>query len=176
MTKEQQKLVESNIKLAYKFATQYKNSYTCEFDDLVQIASVGLCKAAITYDPSKNYKFSTYAYVIMRNEMLQLKRKKRIEDNYSVLSLDSESYSDTTNDTEFSLSDVLPSEINVEDQIVSKFQIAYALNQLKEPQKSIVKYMIDNPGVTQCQCRKHFRVSQPTVSKAISKFKQIFNK
>lgn len=176
MTKEQQKLVESNIKLAYKFATQYKNSYTCEFDDLVQIASVGLCKAAITYDPSKNYKFSTYAYVTMRNEILQLKRKKRIEDNYATLSLDSESYSDTTNNTVGTLSDIIPSEMNIEDQVVNKFQIEYALNQLKEPQKSIVKYMIDNPDATQCQCRNHFGVSQPTVSRAISKFKQMYNK
>ena len=112
----------------------------------------------------------------MRNEILQLKRKKRIEDNYATLSLDSESYSDTTNNTVGNLSDVVPSEINVEDQVVSKFQIEYALNQLKEPQKSIVKYMIDNPDATQCQCRNHFRVSQPTVSKAISKFKQIYNK
>lgn len=38
------------------------------YDDLFQIGSVGLCKAAATYN-SVNGKFSTYAYVLIRNEI-----------------------------------------------------------------------------------------------------------
>jgi len=38
------------------------------YDDLFQFGGVGLCKAAATYTPGKA-KFSTYAYILIRNEI-----------------------------------------------------------------------------------------------------------
>ena len=38
------------------------------YDDLFQIGCLGLCKAADTYKPGKG-RFSTYAYVLIRNEV-----------------------------------------------------------------------------------------------------------
>ena len=38
------------------------------YDDLFEIGCIGLCKAADTYMPGKE-KFSTYAYILIRNEI-----------------------------------------------------------------------------------------------------------
>jgi len=38
------------------------------YDDLFQIGCLGLCKAADTYKPGKD-RFSTYAYILIRNEI-----------------------------------------------------------------------------------------------------------
>jgi len=39
------------------------------YDDLFQIGCVGLCKAADTYRAEGDACFSTYAYIIIRNEI-----------------------------------------------------------------------------------------------------------
>ncbi len=45
-----------------------KNLGIFGYDDLFQIGCVGLCKAVKTYKP-KNTHFSTYAYILIRNEI-----------------------------------------------------------------------------------------------------------
>ena len=39
-------------------------------DDLVQIGSIGLLKAIDSFRPDKKCRFSTYAYVLIRNELI----------------------------------------------------------------------------------------------------------
>jgi len=48
-------------------------------DDYYDLAAIGLCKAAISYDADKGLKFSTYAYPCMRNLLLHELRKERAE-------------------------------------------------------------------------------------------------
>ena len=43
------------------------------YDDLFQIGCLGLCRAADTYRPGK-VRFSTYAYVLIRNEIFDALR------------------------------------------------------------------------------------------------------
>lgn len=70
---DRNKLVEDNLKLVYKLATKYK--YLCcstiDFDDLVSLGFIGLVKAAKTFDESKNIKFSTLAYICIKNSILR---------------------------------------------------------------------------------------------------------
>lgn len=40
-----------------------------EFEDLVQIGSIGLCKAILKFDPELGYKFSTYAVWLISGEI-----------------------------------------------------------------------------------------------------------
>lgn len=48
------------------------------YDDLFQVGCVGLSKAVDVFDSSKNYKFSTFAVAVIRNEILMyLKRIKK---------------------------------------------------------------------------------------------------
>ena len=45
-----------------------KNIGLFTYDDLFQIGCIGLCKAADSFKPGK-YRFSTYAWILIRNEI-----------------------------------------------------------------------------------------------------------
>lgn len=80
LTKEQQKLVTDNIKLAYWFATKFtktiihfkygifasKRQFNQLKEEYVSAAIEGICIAAQRWDPSRGVKFSTYAHWYMR--------------------------------------------------------------------------------------------------------------
>lgn len=55
-----QKLVEANMRLVMNIAKHYRNALV-PFEDLVQEGAIGLMNAVERYDPSKGYRFSTYA-------------------------------------------------------------------------------------------------------------------
>lgn len=85
---DRQKLVEENVKLVYEVAHKYK--YLCcttvDFDDLVSIGYIGLVKASKSYDDTKNIKFSTLAFVCIKNEILRefINKQYRFNDTNTV--------------------------------------------------------------------------------------------
>lgn len=174
MTEDQKKLVEDNMKLAYHYVHKYGFSFGLDFDDAVQIASLGLCYAAMKFDPSRKISFSTYAYTCMTNQFLQLNRKKNAKcRNFEEVSIDSELLSES-GEVIGNLADTIPSNIDIELETVSKDKIKYTLDHMKGVNKKIIEYIIQNPGVKQTDVKTQLNVSQPTVSKAIKQFKQIY--
>lgn len=170
MTEDQQKLVESNMNLVYKYVNKYGLSFGHDFDDSVQIASVGLCKAAIKYDESRG-SFSTYAYMCMKREFLQIHRKNTIEKYNDIMSLD---YTYDSEDSEYSLFDNIQDNTNIEQETICKDQIRNALNNLSNTHRKIIEYLISHPGCYQNECKKALGVSQPTVSRAIKQFRELY--
>ena len=55
------KLIQSNLRLAVHIARRY-GQHGIPMSDLIQDANVGLIKAAERFDPTKGFRFSTYAY------------------------------------------------------------------------------------------------------------------
>ena len=85
MTQEQRKLVEENHKLIYYTLNKYKLNPEEYYD----ILAIGLCKAAIKFDPERS-KFSTFAIKVMYNEFLQHDRNENAnkrKENKNTLSL-----------------------------------------------------------------------------------------
>ena len=85
LNKEQQKLVEYNHNLIWSFMNKNKLS-TNAVEDWYGTCAIGLCKAAIAYNPDKNLKFSTLAYVCMHNEVKKV--LENISEEINCLSLE----------------------------------------------------------------------------------------
>ena len=85
------RLVEKNSALVYKIAHSF-GGRGCEFDDLVQIGSIGLLKAIRSFDESRGFAFSTYAVPLIVGEIRRflrddgtLKVSRKLKKNAAVI-------------------------------------------------------------------------------------------
>lgn len=83
---ERDKLIEDNIKLVYFVLNKYYPTYIHD-EDIIQIGMIGLCKAADKYDGDKG-TFSTYAVIVIQNEIRREFRNRQKEDKLNAVSLD----------------------------------------------------------------------------------------
>ena len=70
LSDEQRKLVEDNMNLVYFYIHKHHLSL-----DLSDLAFIALCKAALHFDPSRGFKFNTYALRAIENEIALYFRK-----------------------------------------------------------------------------------------------------
>lgn len=66
-----QRFIQSNLQLVVHVARKYdrRSNKTLELMDLIQEGNIGLARAVELFDPSRGYKFSTYAYWWIRQGM-----------------------------------------------------------------------------------------------------------
>ena len=75
-------------KLIYSVIHNYKNYY--DLEDLKQVGYIALLKACKNYSADKNTKFSTYAYLYIKGEVLKYVREDRaIKVNRDLIKLSS---------------------------------------------------------------------------------------
>ena len=78
LTQEQRGLVEENLTVIDSVIKScvHVNNNICgmEYDDLYQIGAIGLCKAASRYKQCKQAAFSTYAFHVVKNTIIDYLR------------------------------------------------------------------------------------------------------
>jgi RNA polymerase sigma factor (sigma-70 family) len=165
MTAQQQSLVTENIKLAH-FAAHKWPIYGIEYDDLLQIASVGLCKAAMTYSKEKS-KFSTYGLFCARNELLMAARKQGHQ--LQCVSLDMEMQD--TDGSPTPLGAFIPSKLNIESEVAANDALRSI--RMSPIERDVVNLRL--AGLSQRECSMVIGYSQGWISRILKKVSQKLN-
>lgn len=165
MTNEE--LFNENIKLAYYMAKKYSN-VKIEKEDLIQIALLGLWKAAKSYNSDK-VKFNSYAGKVIQNEINYELRKKRI----STISLN-----DTVTNTErICIEDLIPDKKDMLNEIENKELVQQIKQKAKnDTERRIIDAYLSGKKVK--QIAKELGVSRQWIYYKTQKIKEkniIFN-
>ena len=110
-----------------------KTFHHMEYEDLYQVACIGLLKAIKSYDTSKNIKFNSYMYNVVKNEILMTLRNNNTMKNSNREEVSTEAQ--TTDD--LTVMDTLKSDVNIEDEYLIK-------EEYKELYELIDKYYSKN--------------------------------
>lgn len=102
-------------------------------EDLFATGLVGIVKAVNTFDANKGFSFSAYATQIVRNEVLQTFRKKRIIPYFSL-----DEPCSLKDGEEVSYADIIACDKNFEEEAVANAQLKKAFESLNEMEKKIV--------------------------------------
>ena len=164
ISKEQEELILKNRKLVYYLVNKLKINNS-DYEDIVSIGTIGLIKAATTFDKSKNIKFATYATRCINNEIFMHFRKEKSHIND--ISLD-DSIGNDGEGNELTLRDKIPNsdkdftEVIEENEIFIKF-ISIILNLLESRERLIMLYKI--AGIKQSFVAEIFNISQSYISR-----------
>ena len=166
MNEEQQKLVLDNQNLVYHVIKQLHLYHKLE--DYFDVGIIGLCKAAKTFKPENNSKFSTYACICIRNNILmEIRNENRQCDAYAI------SFSNiisSSKDRDLILEDTL-SDYELENDILNKeelISLITSIERLDKKDKTIIDlYFYQNK--TQKQIAQILNMSQANASRRIQR-------
>ena len=161
-------LVERNLRLVVYIAKKF-DSTGVGTEDLISIGTIGLIKAANTFDPDKNIKLATYASRCIENEILMYIRKN--QNLRAEVSLD-EPLSADWDGNELLLSDVLSTpDDNVGERLEEdddRRVIADAINALDPREREIIEMRFGLCGrkeMTQKEVADALGISQSYISR-----------
>lgn len=166
-------IIQHNIHFViYKVLTMFENT-PYHKSELISIGLIGLIKSVDTFDISKNFKFTSYAAKCIINEIFKFMRKEKKHVNNN--SFDSTIVFDK-HGNELKLIDILPAQ---DSDFVSDYEkkesyriIREIVESLPNPDKEIIKLyfgFIDDKPFSQMEIADKYGVSQPTISRIITK-------
>ncbi len=179
-------LIEHNLRLvAYIVNKNYPDSN--EQDDLISIGTIGLIRAAETFDYQKGNHFSTYASKCIDNQIKMYFRK--IKHQLTEISISEPIDSDSEGNA-LTLADIFSSDINIEEDVLLKINseklYRFIEEELDEREREIIakRYGIpDKNGrvckpLTQREIAKQLKISRSYISriekKALEKLRERF--
>lgn len=165
LTVEQQKLVEDNIQLIkwWVYKRQRKERDTVELES---IANLALFKAAATYDASKG-EFRGYFYAIAENDLRLYWRAQVRVKKLKTIPLETIVCDNAT------LSDVIPSNINVEEKIIA-IEIFEKIFTFNSRERECVLQRIQDKS--EKEIGKSFGLSPSRVSRILTRVKKKLRK
>lgn len=139
--------------------------YHLDVEEWYDIAAIGLCKAANTYNNDKS-EFSTYTYKCMYTTIIMEKRKENamrtIPQNQIVYYENQVNESSKDNDTSTFLN-YIPSKQDIENETISALSLENIENELVGNKKKV--FLLLREGYTQCEISKIIGISKQRVSK-----------
>lgn len=133
-------------------------------EDMLQTGIIGLLKAINTFDTSKGYQFSTYAFPIVRNELLMAFRKSK-RSVVAAFSLDDKA--DIGNGEIVPYAEMIADGKDYEENVVNSMLAQQIFERLESREKHIfTMFFIENR--TQSEISKALGISQSYVSRIIS--------
>lgn len=155
--------IERNLKLVHHICHKFERSIAdshYDYDDLFSAGQFALVKAYNTFNPTRGAKWSTYAGMIITNEIRILLRKVR--KTASTISLHTEI--DGNNGDKLELGDTIPctEEVNEDGAFAEEF-----LRLLPERERNLVVMLAE--GYTQAEIAKEEGISQSYTARILSK-------
>lgn len=177
-TTAKNELIEHNLRLVVHIIKKYYSNIK-EQDDLISIGTIGLIKAASTFDFERGSKFTTYASRCIENEILMFFRSKRktSQDVYIFDPIDTDKDGNA-----LTLQDIMADENCIFDDIEAQMRaqelhgkIALALDE-REKEIVCLRYGLSGrQALTQREVAKKLGISRSYVSriekKALEKLK-----
>ena len=182
LSKEKEHLVLDNKNLVH-YLVQRKlgvASTSSEYDDIVSVGTIGLVKAAITFDKLRGNTFATYASRCIKNEIFMYYRKANKYAND--ISID-ETIGDDGEGKGLTLGDTIEDhESNFVDKLVNREDfiqlVSIVLNYLKPRERLVMLYRIGN--TKQVDIAEIMNISRSYVSRiekeAIIKIREVVNR
>lgn len=133
-------------------------------EDMFQTGIIGLLKAINTFDTSKGYQFSTYAFPIVRNELLIAFRKSK-RSVVAAFSLDDNA--DIGNGESVPYAEMIADGKDYEENVVNSMLAQQIIESLGSREKHIFT-MFFVESRTQSEISKALGISQSYVSRIIS--------
>ena len=170
LTPEQSAMVEKNMALVTYSIKKYLSNLnlpsSVDYNDIFQEGYIGLCKAVLNFDESRNVAFSTYATKCILGQIHQLYARKLKKD------LSQQFISNLVNTDKGDISDIfdkIQAQDNIEETVLFKVSLQEIEHRLNEKQRLALHYMVE--GHTQDQIALKVGVSQATISRCFSKIK-----
>lgn len=133
-------------------------------EDMFQTGIIGLLKAINTFDASKGYQFSTYAFPIVRNELLMAFRKSK-RSVVAAFSLDDNA--DIGNGESVPYAEMIADGKDYEENVVNSMLAQQIFERLESREKHIFT-MFFVESRTQSEISKALGISKSYVSRIIS--------
>lgn len=168
----EEKIVSDNINLIYMVLKKY--GLYRKLDEYYDVGLIGLIKGVKTFDDSKGYSISTYLVRCITNEVLAYQRKMTMKKRGGGIK-DISIYT-PINEEEKELLEVIPSNEDIEENIIKKEQLEMIykeISKLSDRDKFIIcsSYgLLDHKELTQYETANKLGVGQSTVSRVIKKF------
>ncbi|MBQ7141102.1 MAG: sigma-70 family RNA polymerase sigma factor [Bacilli bacterium] len=164
-------LIEHNIRLVVRESIKYFKNNERLKKDIVAVGIIGLINAVNAFDVSKNFAFSSYGTKCINNEIKKYlrknKEKKTLESFSKVVWSDNENeikLEDTIEDNKNMIENYIDKEIN----IIIK-EIIYSLNEKEFKLLKMYYGFGQNKRYTQKELSQIYGISQPDISRKISK-------
>lgn len=149
MTEAQTKLVLDNQKLIFHVLNR-KFPWLANDEDVISVANLGLCKAAIKFDPDRGFAFSTFACPVIYNEIgMYLRKDLKIKDKETSPDFARSDVPENDDCGDGNVFDIRPVEEQGFERIEFSKDLQNAMSDLTDKQKQIVEGVAQRKTFTQ---------------------------